>query len=157
MTKQTISESDGIHKEWYEQAKEQTLETLEEFLRHLTDDYYHDYGTICHAITAGAIGAAWAIEHSPQGGITGFQAGAIMWEFIKNWMRKNPPMVLLEYRDLLYPQYIDRFTTISRTNADWLMEEAKKELKTGKKMAPRVLSHMEAIAGGWLPMTVRGE
>ena len=81
----TITEEMKIHEEWYKQAKEQTLETLPAFLNHLINDYGHDYGTICHAIAAGAIGAAYALERSPQGGITGFQAGCIMWCFIRHW------------------------------------------------------------------------
>ena len=36
-----------------------------------------DYGTVCHAI------ALSAVARTAQGGITGFQAGAVMWEFIK--------------------------------------------------------------------------
>ena len=48
--KQQITEEQNVHKEWYEQSKTQTLETLPEFLRHLTEDFSHDYGTICHAI-----------------------------------------------------------------------------------------------------------
>ena len=44
-----------------------------------------DYGTVCHAIALSAVATAWAANKTAQGGITGFQAGAVMWEFIKNW------------------------------------------------------------------------
>src|SRR5690349_20327046 len=73
--KTPITEESGEHKQWYvdAHAPEMTLETLPEFLRHLTEDYHHDYGTICHALAAGAIATAYAMDRSPQGGITGFQ------------------------------------------------------------------------------------
>lgn len=50
MTKEPINETDGIHEQWMPVAQEMTMEGLPEFLRHLTEDYHHDYGTICHAI-----------------------------------------------------------------------------------------------------------
>ena len=42
---QVITEEEKVHEQLYEQAKEQTLATLPEFLRHLAQDYQHDYGT----------------------------------------------------------------------------------------------------------------
>lgn len=45
----------------------------------------HDYGTICVAIGAIAAAAARAADRSPNGGITGFQAGAVFWEFTRAW------------------------------------------------------------------------
>ena len=74
---QQITEEMGIHKEWMKRARDMTMADLPEFLRELTEDYDHDYGTICHAIAAAAVAAAWSVERTPQGGITGFQAGAI--------------------------------------------------------------------------------
>ena len=47
-----ITEEDGTHKAWMSRAKDMTLADLPEFLRELTEDYQHDYGTICHAIAA---------------------------------------------------------------------------------------------------------
>lgn len=85
MEKQHITESMEVHKEWYAQANEQTIETLPSFINHLMNDYSHDYGTICHAITAGGLATMSAMNNSDQGGITGFQAGEIMWKFIRNW------------------------------------------------------------------------
>jgi len=68
-----IREEDGIQKEWYEEARKMTVEQLPMFLKKLVEDYQHDYGTICHAVAAGALSAAHAVNHSPTGGITGFQ------------------------------------------------------------------------------------
>jgi hypothetical protein len=105
-----ITEDQKVHEKWYEDAKNQTLESLPGFMNHLTADYGHDYGTICHALAAGAIAAATAINKSPTGGITGFQAGAVMWEFIRHWNFSGNKcgLRLVDYDNFLYPQYSDR-------------------------------------------------
>lgn len=74
-----ITEKDkDIIEQWYKDASKQTIDTLPEFMNHVLKDYKHDYGTICKAIGACVIAAAWAANASPQGGITGFQAGEVM-------------------------------------------------------------------------------
>jgi hypothetical protein len=58
--RRAITEKDGVHKEWYEQAKKiQGPSELTTFVAHLLNDYIHDYGTICHACAAAAIAGAW--------------------------------------------------------------------------------------------------
>lgn len=37
-----ITEQDHLEKEWYEEAKKQTLETLPQFMNHMLNDYGHD-------------------------------------------------------------------------------------------------------------------
>jgi len=126
-----ITEEMGVHKKWYEEARKMTPEKLPEFIRKLTEDYNHDYGTICHAASASAVAAAWAIDKSKQGGITGYQAGAIMWGFITNWMSeyKDKPIKLVDYSNMLYPQYDDKFNkTISKDTFEWLQKEAQKNI-----------------------------
>ena len=81
--KQKIDESMNLQEQWYKDANAQTLETLPAFLNHLLNDYEHDYGTIVHAITAGAIATVWAMNRTENGGISGFQAGYLMWGFIR--------------------------------------------------------------------------
>ena len=66
MDKMAITEEMHLEKEWFEQAREQKLETLPEFMNHILNDYRHDYGTICHAISACALAAAWAADNSDQ-------------------------------------------------------------------------------------------
>lgn len=68
---ESITEDDGIHNGWYEEAKQHTTKTLPVFIQHLTEDYRHDYGTICHAVAAAALAAAHAVDHAPCGGVTG--------------------------------------------------------------------------------------
>jgi len=162
MAAKVITEKDGVHAQWYEDAKKQTVDTLPSFIRHLTHDYKHDYGTICHAIAAGAIGAAWAVEHSPEGGITGLQKGAIMWQFIRHWMDydENEPMRLVKFDEMLYPQYERTFTSISTSTWEWIQKQAKNKLsETDGHVHPAVKKHWESIVAGRVPfgMTIKGK
>lgn len=128
------------------------------------DDKLHDalYDIeICKAIGACAIAAAWAANASPgsRGGITGFQAGAVMWEFIRHWNRTNNKtgMCLIDYDDMLYPQYENRFSkTITKDLMESLVKEAKKHIaeyeSNPKSMVhPDVLAHWKKIAQGIPP------
>ena len=80
--KQTISEEMNSQDEWYKEADTMTMDKLPAFLDHIMNDYNHDYGTICHAITAGGLATMHALDRSDAGGITGFQAGCIMWHIV---------------------------------------------------------------------------
>ena len=127
-----IKEEDGIHEEWHKEAKNMTMEKLPEFLRKLTEDYGHDYGTIVHALTAGAVGTMWAMDRTPRGGITGFQVGCIMWQFIREWNKSDNKcgMALLDYDNLLYPQYADKFEkTITSSMWEAVQKEAKSHIE----------------------------
>lgn len=155
-----ITEQDGVHKQWYVDAKRITLETLPEFLRHLSEDYEHDYGTVCHALAAGAVATAWAMNRSPgaRGGITGAQAGAVMWQFIKGWMDSeyadSPLLRLQNFADMLYPQYEYKFThrTIPPSVWKWLQAEAAKNLAETTSLTHRdVLVHWQRILDGIVP------
>jgi hypothetical protein len=152
--KQNITEEMGVQNEWYAEAKGMTLEKLPDFLKKLTEDFGQDYGTICHAIAAAAIGAAWSVEHSPQGGITGFQGGAVMWQFITNWMSeyKDKPVRLVDYSNMLFPQYADKFgRSISKETHQYLVKEAQKKLSDSDGAHPNVKRHWEMIAAGGVP------
>lgn len=151
--KQQITEAMGIHKEWMAAAKDMNLSELPEFLRHLTEDYQHDYGTVCHAIAAAAIAAAWAVDNSPQGGITGFQAGAVQWEMIRGWgvWDADHPLKMLDMSDMLYPQYRHKYTTISKKTWEWLQDEARKNLRDVEYAHPDVVAHWKRIVRGHVP------
>ena len=154
MKKKAITEKDkDIIEGWVKQTDKVTLDNLPAFLRELTQDYEHDYGTICHAVAIGAVAAAKAVNRSPAGGITGFQAGAVFWEFYKRWMHEEGPARLIKYQDMLYPQYDNQFEkTISPDTWAWLQEQAKKNL--GDKQATahdKVLMHWKSIVDGKVP------
>jgi len=150
-----IKEEDKVHEDWYEEAKPLTLETLPEFLRKLSEDYEHDYGTICHALAAGAIGTMWALNKTEQGGITGFQASCIMWSFIAKWMHYEEPLRLVKFGEMLYPQYDHHFDpTITESTWKWLQEQAKKNLEKGGG-SDNVKKHWQSIVDGRVPFGYR--
>lgn len=156
MEKIAINEEMHLENEWFEQAKKQTFETLPEFVRHVMNDYAHDYGTVCHAVSACAVAAAWAANKEPQGGITGFQAGFVMWDFVKQWSYPNNKtgLRILNYDDMLYPQYDYKFEkTITPDTWKALQEQAKKELaeEKGYTVHPNVISHWQSIVDGVVP------
>ena len=149
-----ITEESQIHKEWYIKAEQQTVESLHEFINHVVNDYRHDYGTICHAMTACSIATIYAINKTEQGEITGFQAGAIMWEFIRNWNHNDNKcgMRLIDYDNMLYPQYAHKFSK-SITKHIWtgLQKEARIKLEEIKMAHPEVVKHWKSIADGNIP------
>lgn len=162
MTRTQIKEEDGIHNEWYEATKDITLDELPTFMQHLMDDYEHDYGTICHAIAAGAIATARAMDRDEsQGGITGMQASFIMWIFVQKWMGyEDRPLVLIQGTDLLYPQYDYKFKTITKDMWEWVQNKAKENLKEDNPyVSSRVLAHWAGISDGHVPfgLTIRKE
>ena len=150
-----ITEKDDEHLAWYMDSCNQTLESLPGFLLHLSEDYEHDYGTIVHAITAAALAAATVMDHSPGGGITGFQASCVMWEFIAKWMGyDNQPLRLIKYEEMLYPQSEEHFDrTLSPDTAKWLQTEAQKRLAEDWEVSPNlaVIEHWQRLATGSLP------
>lgn len=57
-TKTIVMEEMHPEKEWFEAARHQTKETLASFVDQVMNYYAHDYGTVCHAISACALAAA---------------------------------------------------------------------------------------------------
>ena len=145
----------AIKKEWEEEAGKMTLEDLPAFLKKLTEDYQHDYGTICHAIAIGAVAASYALNNTPQGNITGFQAGCIMWEFIRTWNHKDNVcgMKIINYDNMLFPQYEENFDkTITNYTWEKMKEEAANRLASRREFAhPNVVKHWESIVMGIVP------
>ena len=144
--KQRITEEMKIHEVWYKEAKDMTLEGLPEFINHLINDYEHDYGTICHAMTAGGIATMEAMNNSDQDGITGFQAGAIMWECIRNWMHRENKigLKLVNYDNFLYPKYEHIFDkTINVYTWTALQKEAAIQIKEADEQHLKYLADVE--------------
>ena len=149
-----INEEMHVEKEWFKEAKEQTIETLPQFINHLMNDYRHDYGTICHALSAAALATVYAADKSPQGGITGFQASFIMWDFIRQWMYPHNEcgLRLVDYDDMLFPQYQDKFEKIiSPDTWNKIQEQARKYVDENDIVHPNVLAHWKLIINGEIP------
>lgn len=153
---EAITEKDKKEIKWYEDAKKQTFETLPGFIYRLMNDYEHDYGTICKAMAAAMLGTAHAVNDDDQGGITGFQACAVMCEFVREWNypHNSCGLKILDYDDMLFPQHDYRFDkTISRNTFNALQELTKKRLSEMKEspVHPAVLAHWKSIVSGVVP------
>ena len=155
--KQSITEKDGIHEDWYKEAGDvKTPDEAAAFMKRLLSDYDHDYGTICHAIAAAQKAAFHAMDQDKdQGGITGFQAGCIMWSTMEHIHSIKGPSRLLDMKNLLYPQYAYKFNSISKSTAEWLKNEAKKKIKADADAHPDVLAHWGRLAEGAIPFGLK--
>lgn len=142
-----ITEEMDIHKQWYEESRQITLDALPDFISHLINDYQHDYGTVCHALAAGALATLWAMNSTPQGGITGFQASAIMWQLIRQWSYpgNKTGLRIIDYDKFLYPQYEDDFTqkAISKSMWECIQKEAENNIKEADEAHAKYLVDME--------------
>lgn len=138
---------------WYKEAKEQTIETLPAFMEKVLGDF-QTYDSIVEAITACAIGAAWAGDHHPHGGITGFQASFVMWRFIENWMGKENScgLKLIDFDDMLYPQYEYKFNDKTISSQTWKeMQRKAQEFLNEDRGAEIVKAHWQSIVDGKVP------
>ncbi len=158
------TEEEGLEKKYREELypKAKKVKTIDDFVKFHKDvmDRPHDYGSICVAVTALAVAGAWLADaDEKQGGITGFQAGAIMWEFMSAWNGVEAPAKLIKFKDMLYPQYEERFQKlIAPTTWAFLQTEAAKniaehEAQTDEKrhVHPEVLAHWKSIVDGVVP------
>ena len=152
MEKQFITEDMHLENQWFDRARTiKTADELKEFAEELFGKYNHDYGTTCHAITALALAAAHLGAETE--GITGFQAGLIMWGFVKQWNHTDNKlgMRLWDFDKILYPQYEHDFEkTIDHERWEMAQAEAQKLLDSGRGVEC-VREHWQSIVDGKLP------
>ncbi len=145
----------ALRKQWMEEADNiNTTEELVTFINKLTE-FNHDYGTIIRAMAAGMKASFHVIGNSPQGGITGFQAGCLMWEMVKEFGSfGDGPKTMVCYENMLYPQYEDKFkNTITPSTWRYLQEEAKKMLDEDENDGANLeaTAHWQSIVDGIVP------
>ena len=114
MSKEIVTEEMHPEKAWFAEAKRIKEDELPDFIERIVHGYEHDYGTACHAIAACALAAAWATSGDKDIGLSGFQAGFVMWDFIKNWTKTGNEcgLRLVDYDDMLYPQYEEKLDKV---------------------------------------------
>jgi hypothetical protein len=137
---------------YYADAREQTLETLPAFFEKMLSES-HDYGSICCAIGASAVAAAWAANRHENAGINKVQTGCVMWEFVRQWnfSGNKTGLKIIDYDDLLYPQNEDRFRkVISAALFKKLQGIAAEKIKEGQAH-PTVIDHWRSIVAGVVP------
>lgn len=137
-----------------EKRKEiKTFDDLIEFLRYVKDNCNYDYGVAPRSMSQAALATAWFL--SSEFGITGFQAGFVMWDFIRDWLYSSNEcgLRIVNYDDMLYPQCADRFhKTISKGCWDSIQKAAKKNLEERHEhVHPDVKAHWQSIVDGTVP------
>ena len=132
-----------------------TFEDLTAFLKDVEENYNCGYGSAPRAMAQASLAVAWYL--ADKFGITGFQAGFVMWDFILDWNYKSNKcgMRLVDYDDMLYPQYGDEFGKVIQDDV-WnsLQEQAKKNLEeceNGRNAHPDVIAHWKSIVDGVVP------
>ena len=151
--KETVTEEMHPEKAWFAEAEKMDEEGLSDFFARIIHGYNHDYGTACHAVAACALAAAWAACGDKDIGLSGFQAGFVMWDFIRNWIKTGNEcgLRLVDYDDMLYPQYEYKFEkVIDETTWHSIQEKAKDKLKADEA-CDSVIAHWKKIADGIVP------
>ena len=151
--KKRLIEEMHPEKEWFEEARDiDTIDGLASFVGHILYDYEHDYGTACHAVSACALAAAHVGCKSE--GLTGFQAGFVMWDFIRQWLMSSNKcgMKLIDYDDFLFPQYDYKFEKIIKKDIwETIQKQAKENLENHKDAHEEVRKHWQNIVNGIVP------
>ena len=152
--KTNITEEMDIHKAWKDEAHNvKTVEDLTKFINHLVEDYGHDYGTIVHAMFSGMMATFHAINNSPQGGITGFQASCLGHMFVRKFLLSEDKMYKIQViDDLLYPQYESKFRKVLKPEI-WkkLQGMAQDNLDKKELASEKVIAHWKTIVAGEVP------
>ena len=137
----------------YKKAEDvKSKEDLSSFLDEIAN-YSHDYGTIVYGCMAAMKASFKVINGGPNGGITGFQAGCLGWECVHEFMMIDSPAKLVDFNNMLYPQYQDKFEkTISQETWDNLQEKVKVKLSEADEHThPNILAHWKTVAAGNIP------
>lgn len=130
----------------------ESFEDLTAFLKDVEENYNTDYGGAPRAIAQASLAVAWHLAR--EFGITGFQAGCTMWDFICDWSYSDNKtgMRIVDYDDMLYPQYAYKFEKIIREST-WtdIQNEAKRRLGETPEAHPEVRAHWQSIVDGTVP------
>lgn len=129
-----------------------SFDDLVAFLKDVKENYNYDYGVAPRSIAQAVLAVGWYL--SREFGITGFQASFVMWDFIKDWQFSNnkTSLKILDYDNLLYPQYGHKFDkTISTRTWESVQKAAKENLESVEYAHPDVIAHWKSIVEGKVP------
>lgn len=150
--KKTVPEE--VERSWHEKAvKIKNTEELKSFLDYLMDQN-HDYSSVAEAFISGLRATMRAMDSHKNGGITGFQMGFILSQFMAAEQSIHGPWQIRRFENMLYPQYENHFAkTISRETWLWLQVEAVKLLSRDNlaSVSPVVTDHWNKIVSGVVP------
>lgn len=129
-----------------------SFDDLVAFLQRVKDTCNTGYGTAPRAIAQAALATAWYL--ASDFGITGFQAGCTMWDFIRDWQYSGNEcgMKIVDYDNMLYPQYGYKYEkTIKRYTFETMQKVAQKKLEEHEHVHPAVANHWKSIVNGNVP------
>lgn len=142
-----------VQKELVEKRKDiHNVDELAAYLKDIEENYNFGYGVAPRAVAQGALAAAWHL--CSKMGLTGFQAGVVMWDFVRDWnFRCNEcGLKIVDYDEMLFPQYDHKFAkTISSHTWRALQKKAKEKLENRPHAHPNVIAHWESIVRGEVP------
>jgi hypothetical protein len=146
----------NIWEGWFKEARDCRLDdgSLQRFLDHLRNDYLHDYGTSARATAAAAFATANAFARYE--GLTGFQWSCVAMGVLGHMLFPDNKLgfTVINYDDLLYPQYEYRFTErkISAKGAEKLKQEARAQISESDGLVhPDVMAWWQKLANGQFP------
>lgn len=151
--KEFITESMGIHNEWYEEAvRVTTKESLVEFVDRLMNKYSHDMNTIVHAMVAGSLATINTMNSMPDGRIGPAQCMKLLGSFVRHWARIEGPAKIVAWAGLLHVDNEKSFTTIPAPVFEEIKVMANELLKADLSVVePRQVEHLISISKGNVP------
>lgn len=132
-------------------AKELWPKSEKELLKYIRDlvGMEHDYGTCVYAMSLSAVAAFNYIAHKL--GVTGFQASCADLDIIRRTRRMKNGFCIVDYENLLYPQYdiLDKVRkNLNEAISGNLKKRAAELLSEGRGAHPDVKARWEKIAKG---------
>ncbi len=137
---------------WYKRASEVTPETFGDFINELLHGYDLDYGASIHAAAACTI--AMFIACDDIFSLSGFQSSASIMQVLYklNYPCNKTGIRVIDYDEMLYPQYKDKFRSIPRNIWELLRKRASELIDEDKSIAnPSVLHHWKGVSSGIVP------
>ena len=129
-----------------------SLDELITYLQYVKEIGNCGYGEAPRAIAQASLAVAWYLAN--EFGITGFQAGCTMWDFVRDWSYSGNKcgLRILDYDNMLFPQYDHKFEkTISQGVWDEIQKQAKENLEKSPHASEMVIEHWKSIAAGNVP------
>lgn len=122
------------------------LQELNHYITKLSEKN-HDYGTAVYAMSMAAVATFYYMSHVV--GASGFQASCADMDFIKRIRGYKDGFQIIDYHNLLYPQYDDSIMTrdqLIEDNKVNLKKRAMELLAKEQQASPEVLDRWEWLA-----------
>lgn len=146
------------YKDYLEQKRD-SIRTGEDLIKFIDDEIInypdHNYGTIVRGMAQAMLAAMSYVNQSKIGGISAFQASCLGHELIPPLMMVKPPYTVLQWSNLLYPQYDAYFTTIPKNAWQEVQKQAQKLLEAAYNNRPDIKEHLRSITEGNVPFGLK--